>query len=68
MNLTKEKEKAMIDELTLYAKAFELWEKNYRTNPTKYMTEEVASSCVSKVSVDRAEHFSALIKTVLKGE
>ncbi len=59
----------MQEELTLYAKAFELWENDYRANPTKYMTEdEVAASGVSELSVSRAEHFAALIETILKGE
>lgn len=51
--------------LVQFAKAFQLWEEDFRANPTKYMTEEeVSNSEVSEVSISRAEYFNELLNVV----
>jgi hypothetical protein len=45
-----------------FAIAFEKWEKDYRVNPTTYLTtEEIANCDLSELSVDRAEYFMELL-------
>jgi hypothetical protein len=45
------------------AKAFEIWETNFRLEPSEFLTkEEVASIGVSQLSADRASYFLELLK------
>jgi hypothetical protein len=56
---------ASTDNLELFAKAFELWEKELRVDPSKFLTpEEVAAADVSQLSADRAAYFSELLRLV----
>ena len=48
-----------------FAKAFELWENDYRTNIDEYMTDLESLACeVSELSIRRAEHFNQLLKEI----
>lgn len=48
-----------------FAKAFELWENDYRANITEYLTEAESLACeVSELSIRRAEHFNQLLKEI----
>lgn len=47
----------------MYARAFDLWERNFRCTPTQFMSEEETRALdVDEVSVGRAEYFMALLK------
>ena len=47
--------------------AFELWESDFRSDPTKYSTDaEVASLDVSQVSIERGHHMMQLLEAVKK--
>jgi hypothetical protein len=46
-----------------YAKAFEDWENDYRTNPQEYLTAEQALELgVSELSAQRASYFYQLMQ------
>ena len=46
-----------------FAKAFEAWENDYRTNPQEYMTPEQALELgVSELSAQRASYFYQLMQ------
>jgi hypothetical protein len=47
------------------AQAFELWEKEYRTNPSEFLTPTQTSFLgVSEVSKNRAEYMYSLLQNV----
>lgn len=52
-----------------FAKAFELWEQGFRTDPTKFLTyEEAAKMGVSELSAERAAYFYQLLEEVISNE
>lgn len=67
--IRQEVERIKDENLTRFAKAFQLWEEGYRADPEKFMTpEETASAEVSQLSADRAADFAAFLAQVDKAE
>lgn len=52
-----------------FTRAFEAWEYELRTNPTKFMTEaEIAAAAVLPLSEQRAAYFEAILNTLSAGQ
>jgi len=52
--------------LAQMARAFEAWERGYRAEPSKFLTQEqCAAAEVSELSADRAAYFHELLRSAL---
>lgn len=52
-------------EFEKFAKAFEMWERDYRINPDKYIPPEESKMLgVSELSKDRASYFQNLLNSM----
>lgn len=68
-SITAELGKFAEAELKLFAKAFQLWEEEFRSHPAMFCSEDdVAAMGVSQLSADRAVVFIQYINDVLCSE